>query len=122
MSEPHFPAVTVTANEKPSRVGGSPEYSARVRTFQVQRRGFLLMKTIWRKPTTNVAQRGGMSYTSVIQRASSGYVWRLMIHDEMVVSGKGRNRTACLDAIRSEKARRASCAQCAVIREAKEHL
>ena len=61
------------------------------------------MKTIWRKPTTNVAQRGGMSYTSVIQRASSGYVWRLMIHDEMVVSGTARNRTACLDAIRNEK-------------------
>ena len=59
--------------------------------------GFLSMKTIWRKPTTNVAQRGGMSYTSVIQRASSGYVWRLMIHDEMVVSGTARNRTACLE-------------------------
>ena len=44
-----------------------------------------------------------MSYTSVIQRASSGYVWRLMIHDEMVVSGTARNRTACLDAIRNEK-------------------
>ena len=76
--------------------------------FSGQRRGSLSMKTIWRKPTTNVAQRGGMSYTSVIQRASSGYVWRLMIHDEMVVSGKGRNRTACLDAIRSEKAKRAA--------------
>ena len=99
----HFPAVTVTANENPSRVGVSPEYSARVRTFQVQRRGSFPMKTIWRKPTTNVAQRGGMSYTSVIQRASGGYVWRLMIHDEMVVSGTARNRTACLAAIRNEK-------------------
>ena len=103
-----FPAVTVTANEKPMRVGVSPEYSARVGPFQGQRRGSLSMKTIWRKPTTNVAQRGGMSYTSDIQRASSGYVWRLMIHDEMVVSGTARNRTACLDAIRSEKAMRAA--------------
>jgi len=34
-----FPAVTVTANEKPSRVGGSPEYSARVGPFQGQRQG-----------------------------------------------------------------------------------
>ena len=101
--EPHFPAVTVTANEKPMRVGVSPEYSARVSPFQGQRRGYFPMKTIWRKPTTNVAQRGGMSYTSVIQRASSGYVWRLMIHDEMVVSGTARNRTACLEAIKNEK-------------------
>ena len=31
---PPFPAVTVTANEKPMRVGGSPEYSARVSPFK----------------------------------------------------------------------------------------
>ena len=31
---PPFPAVTATANEKPMRVGGSPEYSARVSPFK----------------------------------------------------------------------------------------
>lgn len=62
------------------------------------------MNTIWRKPQTNAAKQCGVKTAAVIQRTATGYVWRLMIQDQQLASGRAGTQLECREAVRAFRA------------------